>query len=265
MKKSDRKIIFIGMILIVFILSIILLILVRDRLQNRVEEVGIGEPIEFSFSDRSNNISDFDSGEFSVLGWLQVQGTNIDVPILDSRSYQYNGDITYSYGWRSPSYVSYENREVLIGHNMINVSSTPMLPNENLMNFEELMAFSYYSFAKDNLYIQYTKDGKNELYLIYAIGFYDYGYDDAESFNDDNQVKEYIKNARKNSIYDYDIEVDSKDDLLSIKTCTRYFGINEKQQFIIDARKVRMDEETVRYQVSQNSNFSSLTNNYEKS
>lgn len=266
MKINNKKLIILLSLLTVLILFIILLIYIkavnREKLTDK--EIHELEKITLNFNDRVNELNSFDSGDYIPIGWLQVQGTNIDFPILDSNSSQNEKTIEYSYGWRSPNYNNGENREVLIGHNIINVSSTPMLSNENLENFEALMSFSYYSFAKDNLYIQYTKDNKNELYLIYAVGFYDYYYDGAETIKEENKIKEYIKNVKEKSIYDYDIEVNSNDSLLTIKTCTRYFGSNEKQQFVIDARKVRDDEEIIKYNVKTNDIFEKLINNDEK-
>lgn len=244
---------------------IILLLVLKFIIFKDDKVTSENEPMILNFKDRINTLEEFDSGNYYKAGWLQVQGTNIDLPILDSSSFEDVDTISYSYGWRSPRYETGENREVLIGHNIINVSSTPMLSNENLKNFESLMSFSYAGFAKDNLYIKYTKNGKEGIYLIYAIGFYDYYYDDAESMTNKEKIKDYISNVRKNSIYDYDIDVNENDTLLTVKTCTRYFGANEKEQFIIDARKIREDEEIVKYLVEINANYEELIGNVDNS
>ena len=251
MKLNKKTKIFIFLILSILILALVMFLIIKPKKELKQNEI-----IKLDFKNRIEQLKNFDSGKYYKIGWLQVQGTNIDLPIIDATSNI--DDLDYSFGWRSPLYVTGENREVLIGHNILNVSSTPMLSNENLEDFEALMSFSYYSFAKDNLYIKYTKDYKEEIYLIYAIGFYDYNYDKAESINDPNETTTYIETARKNSIYDYDIDVNNQDQLLTVKTCTRYFGANEKQQFIIDARKVRDNEEIVKYSVKTNQNFENL-------
>ena len=223
--KLKKKMIFgLGFI---FLLLIILVIIFNFVSKNNDTK----EKIKLDFESRVENVKNFNSGDYYTVGWLQVQGTNIDLPILDYRALSENEEIDYSYGWRSVNYVTGENREVLAGHNILNVSSKPMLPSKELTDFEELMAFSYYGFAKDNLYVQYTKDNKDEVYVIYAVGFYDYNYDEAQSINNNEKLKAYIKEAKNSSIYDYDIDVNENDSLLSIKTCTRYFGLFEKQQF----------------------------------
>ena len=222
------------------------------------------EPMKLKFESRIDKLDSFDAGDYYKFGWLQVQGTNMDLPILSSYSDDYNDSINYSYGWMSINYVTGENRPVIMGHNILNVSNEPMLPNKTLQDFEELMAFTYYGFAKDNLYIQYTHDGKDEIYLIYAVGFYNSGVDSAESYSDKAEVKKYINDVKKNSIYNYDISVNEDDELLTLKTCTRYFGNFEKEQFMIDARKLRDGEDIVKYQVKTNKNFKDLNLKKEK-
>lgn len=253
MKKHKRKLLFLLIFLFITIVLCLFLIFKMFFIKKNNSLA-----MKLDFNSRVQTLENFDSGSYHKIGWLQVQGTNIDFPILDSSSYEALDSLDYSYGWRSPIYVTGENREVLIGHNIINVSSTPMLTNDNLKNFESLLSFSYASFAKDNLYIQYTKDGKDSIYLIYAIGFYDYYYDSAESMKDKEEIKNYIHSARENSLYDYDVDVNENDTLLSIKTCTRYFGNQEKQQFIIDARKLRDDEEIIKYSVKTSDVFEKI-------
>ena len=219
--------------------------------------------IDLPFTSGVDKLEKFDGKGYYKIGWLQIQGTDIDLPIMES-NYLDVEETSPSFAWRSSDYISGENREVLIGHNILNVSSTPMLPNEDLTDFEELLAFTYYDFAKDNLYLQYTKDGKDEIYLIYAAGFYSYTENTVESTESKKELDKYIKTAKEKSIYDYDVDVDSSDDLLELDTCTRYFGLNEKQQFIIQARKLRKNEKIVKYGVEKNKNYKMLDKKEEK-
>jgi len=258
--KAKKVILSIFLIAVAITFLILILCLIIKKVN---EEKYVAEPMTLSFESRINELESFDSGDYYKFGWLQIQGTNIDLPILGfNSSYDYE-TIDYSYGWLSSYFSEGNNRKVLLGHNILNVSSEPMLPDESLENFEELMAFTYEGFAQDNLYIQYTEDGKDEIYVIYAAGFYDYYYDRAEGLSDEDEISEYISKVRKNSIYDYDVDVDSSDTIITIKTCTRYFGLDEKQQFQLDARKLRDDEEILKYQVKANKNFKELNLNEE--
>ena len=56
-------------------------------------------------------------------------------------------------------------------------------------------------------------------------------------------------------IYNYDIDVNSKDKIISLITCTRYFGLYGKTQFRVDARMVRENEKIVKYKIETNQNY----------
>lgn len=257
MKRRIKKIVLLLCLLVLILIMAILISLVNNKSKSNSDSY-IEEDIKLNFESRIDKLKTFDSGEYYKFAWIQIQGTNIDLPVLDAASSPNVKTINYSYSWMSPNYITGENRPVIMGHNILNVSNEPMLPDKSLKNFEELMAFSYYGFAKDNLYIEYTTENSDDIYLIYAIGFYDYNYDQSESLSSKDAIDKYIKSVKKNSIYDYNIDVNSSDDIITIKTCTRYFGANEKQQFIIEARKLRKDEKTVKYQVEMNNNYKKL-------
>ncbi len=256
--NKNRLIIVLFLLLVVSSVSILLIFKFNSSSKRFSKPV----PTKLNFESRIDKLNEFDSGKYFKMGWLQVEGTNIDLPILDHTSGL--DEIDYSYGWVSPHYNSDQNRMVLLGHNILNVSNSPMVGNKDLTNFEDLMSLSYYGIAKDNQYIQYTQNGVDELYIIYAIGFRNYGYDNAESFANKKDVKQYIKEAKENSIYDYGVDVNASDELITLKTCTRYFGTEKNQQFMIDARKLRKDEQILKYDVKTTKKFDELDLNDQK-
>lgn len=220
-------------------------------------------PITLNFEDRTSQLEKFELEDAIKVGWIQVQGTNIDSPVV-IKGVDVAASHDTEYAWRSYNYDSDENREVISGHNYLNVSSNPSTKMDELSYFEGLMAYVYPDFAIENQYISYLKDGKEELYVIYAVGFYDNYYDYGESFSNTKLVDKYIQEVRDNSLYDYDIEVTNEDELLTLKTCTRYFGSSKLQQFFVDARKVREDEEIVKYSISTTDKYKELIGEEEK-
>lgn len=252
-KKRFFLLIFSSMILIILVVLFVFWNPFKSKKTNFVSQ-----PVTLSFVDRVEDLKQYVPEEETtyVVGWLQVQGTNIDFPILDYGEKDVSKELDN--GWRSPNYLTGENREVLLGHNIINISSTPIRDMENLSGFEGLLAFVYEDIAQENLYISYTKGNDTELYKIYAINFSNYDDDDSYSFSSEDEVKKYIRRVRNSSIYDYDIDVDETDKLITLKTCTRYFGAEENQEFSIDARLVRDGEEIETYEVKKNTNYETL-------
>lgn len=257
MKKKYKIRRIIAIIIILIVIGIVVYFLTKTSSNG-------SKVMKLDFEDRVDTLANYEYEDYLVVGWLQVQGTNIDYPILNHDASNSIEPTALNFGWRSPYYVTGENREVLMGHNIVNVSSNPIRDMSTLTNFEGLMTFTYDDFAEDNLYISYTKGDTTELYKIYAVGFYDYYDDKAESFSNSDDIKAYISKVRKNSIYDYDVDVDEDDQIITLKTCTRYFGLYEKQQLYIDARKVRDDEKITKYKVTKNDNYDMLASGVSK-
>ena len=257
-KINKKRIIAIIISILIIVIVAIFITFITDKLVGGKASTEFKEEkITLDFKDRNENSISYQYEDYLTVGWLQVQGTNIDFPVLNSQAASIE-DVDINYLYRSSYYESGENREVILGHNIINVSSNPIRNMASLKDFEGLLVFTYDDFAKENLYISYTKDGVTELYKIYAIGFYDYISSEELGFDNDEDIKNYIKEAKKESIYDYNVDVNENDKLISLKTCTRYFGLNDRNAFIIDARKVRENEEIIKYEVKTNENYSKL-------
>lgn len=256
-----------------YIVSIILLITILGIfycIKNKniyVKNLNINKPeiMKVNFDSRVSNLEQFNYKDFFTVGWVQVQGTNIDFPIFTPilKSLEESGEEKpdFSYGWRHINYTLGENRMVLSAHNMINVSSKPLRDTKYLSDFESLMSFVYHDFAKDNQYIMYTdEDGNDNLYVIYAVGFTSFHKEDYYSikYEEKDRLDKYITSAKENSIYNYNVEVNNDDEIISLITCTRFFGIDGDTLFRIDARKVRKNEDTYKYKVTTNKNYEAV-------
>ena len=124
----------------------------------------------------------------------KVQGTNIDYPVLYAQDSNYSlNDVDISFAWTNSSSTTLNDRVILHGHNIRNVSSKPLLNEKEFNDFEHLPSFLYYSFVKQNKYIQYTINNKNYLYKLYAVSMMD----ESEFYYDENMdsktKKAYIK------------------------------------------------------------------------
>lgn len=194
---------------------------------------------------------------YSVNGWLRVQGTNIDYPVIFADdSFDVNIDIG-DYVWSIESEDKLLNRTVILGHNIRNVSQTPLIANKDHTRFEQLLSFIYYDFAKDNQFIQYTKDGKNYIYQIFAVSLIDeYDLPLSGNMRAEDQ-KKYIEDSIKNSYFKYDVDVKSDDKIISLITCTRFYG-ETKYRFKIDGKLLADNEKIKLRKVSKNKNYEEI-------
>lgn len=212
----------------------------------------------YTVHSRVKQIGEKSTDDAKVIGWIQVQGTNIDYPIIN---YDDIHKVNYEYLWLASQYFEGENRKVIYGHNILNVSNTPLVNENGHTKFEPLMGFVYDDFAKKNLYINYTYNDEDYVYKIYAVSFQSIDDEIGQSYLNGDMTDNYIKEAKEDSIYDYDVDVNSSDEIISLITCTRYFGLNGKTQFRVDARKLRENEKIEKYSVSTNQNYDELNQN----
>lgn len=191
-----------------------------------------------------------------VAAWVRVPGTNIDYPVLDDiQAVAVEASENMDYLWKNGKLEKLNRINYIMGHNIMNLSSNPKITDKDHVRFEQLMSFTYLDFAKENQYVQFTIDGKDYLFKIFSVSYPDTF--NVDSYNlekyDDSDVKRYIEKSKERSIYDYDIDVNEKDTVISLITCTRMF-LNERD-FVVDARLVRENESTGKYKVEKNKNY----------
>lgn len=216
----------------------------------------------FEVKDRAAKVADtsvvYNNVEYKAVGWIRVQGTNIDYPIItdeDNNGYPVEKD---HYAWLTNYDPSFGNHMSISGHNIFNLSAHPERENELFIRFEELMNFIYYDFAQENKYIQLSFDGKEYVYKIFGVGLipvdqvgkfsltYDFNEEDTEKF---------LENFKEFNLYDYKIDVNKNDKLISLITCTRFYGTEEEHQFRVVGRLVREGEKYDNYSVKKAKNY----------
>ena len=165
------------------------------------------------------------------------------------------------YLWNEYPEEKIQKRVNIQGHNVLNLSTKPEVGLDYFTRFEDLMAFVYLDFAKENQYIQYTIDGKNYLYQIFAVYFdeiYNLDLYNPDEYKDE-EVADFIQRSLDKSLYKYDVEVNKDEKVISLITCTRMYG-NDKKQFLVVGKMIDSDSKTTNYEVKESSNYKEVKN-----
>ena len=203
-----------------------------------------------------------DAKGYATIGWLRVQGTNIDAPIIKYDSMEGMEEVNKEdFLWNEYPEEKIQKRVNIQGHNILNLSAKPEVGLDYFTRFENLMSFVYIDFAKENQYIQYTVDGKNYLYQIFAVYFDEVYNLDLYNPNEysDEEVEAFIQRSLDKSLYKYDVEVNKDEKVISLITCTRMYG-NDKKQFLVVGKMIDSDSKTTNYKVEENSNYKEVKN-----
>ena len=221
----------------------------------------------FKTVDRVKNIKkekkkEKDANGYATIGWLRVQGTKIDTPIIRYDSVESMDNVNKDdYLWNEYPEEKIQKRVNIQGHNVLNLSKNPEVGLDYFTRFEDLMSFVYLDFAKENQYIQYTVDGKNYLYQIFAVYFdeiYNLDLYNPDEYKDE-EVADFIQRSLDKSLYKYDVEVNKDEKVISLITCTRMYG-NDKKQFLVVGKMIDSDSKTTNYEVKESSNYKEVKN-----
>ena len=214
----------------------------------------------YSIESRDQKIAEsrnHDGRDYGTIGWVRVQGTNIDYPLYGVIQEGYEYPVVDSYLWSLNMDSEFHDMMLVYGHNVMNLGPNPIRHSNSFIRMEELMNFVYFDFAQNNEYIQLTINGEDYLYKIFAVNFMKV--DDLEEYPEGdwspNDKKGYVKRLLEESIYDYDVEVLDDEKIISVVTCSRFFTDGTNYDFIVSGRLVRPKEEVKQYSVYRNKNY----------
>lgn len=246
-----KKRVILCLVILLFSLSLVLYITkVKSSISN------------FKAEDKTKEIAKAKKEDDSVIGWLTVEGTNIDLPIVQDLDTANIPTRDFNHAWIYSKPDTESNHVTFISHNVRNVSRKPIVGDNTMTGFEQLMSFIYPKFTAKNQYIAYTnRRGEQEIYKIYAVSLTKI--DQSASFHNlytEEEQENYIKESKEVSMYDMDVDVKSSDKLLSLMTCTRFYGKADYRNFRVDARKLRDNEKQELVKVETNKNYVEVKN-----
>lgn len=176
-----------------------------------------------------------------VIGWIKIDGTNIDYPVMQNGDFYLHKNIYKNYSSHGTPYLAQycnlltSDNLIIYGHHM----------KDNSM-FAQLEYYKNYNFYKSHKYIKlYTIDNNNttikntyEVMIAFKTiaysdqGFRYYSYID---FQNKEEYEEFIENCRKLEFYNTGIIGTNKDKYLTLSTC-EYSQKNGRM--IIVAKKI---------------------------
>ena len=176
-----------------------------------------------------------------IVGWLEIEGTSINHPVLQGTDNEYymthnykkqkskNGSIflTKDYDWSIPS-----SNFLIYGHNL----------NNGTM-FQELLKYAKEEFYKEHSIIRFTTNKEDAEYEIISV-FKSRVYYKTEknvfryyffvNANSEAEYNEFVQNAKKASLYDIDKTAQFGDQLITLSTCSYHV---EDGRFAVVGRK----------------------------
>lgn len=192
---------------------------------NEVDIADVPQEVANGKTDMQLKVSELKNQYPNMIGWIRIEGTNIDYPVMqwtDNEHY-----LTYSYdGKKSKLGSIYLHKDadvnkptsnfIIYGHNI----TTGVM-------FNELLDYKKQSFYNDHKIIKFTtvnKDAEYEIISVFVSKIYnqnDNVFKYYKFINASNEVdyNNYISNVKKLSLYNTGINAKYGDQLITLTTC----------------------------------------------
>lgn len=214
-----------------------------DKLNEEVRNVYHSESV--SEEDKFDSLLKLNS---DVYGWININGTKIDYPVLMANKEDPDFYLTHNYKRESSKYGSIfvdascklivnPKNTVIYGHHMADGQM-----------FADLMKYSELDFYKQNPIIKFDRIREKSDWKIISIfktntlpeqgKIFNYI---ITSFKNTSEFLNYIEEVRKRSLIDIPVDVNKDDRLITLSTCSSEF---KNFRTVVVARKVRNKEES---------------------
>lgn len=177
---------------------------------------------ENAASSDTINFSALEQINKDVVGWIKVDGTDINYPFVQTTNNSYYLDHSFSKeknksGWIFLDYRNniddFDKNTIIYGHSRYDSSMFGSLRNC-------LKKSWFYSSNTHEVHLS-TKTGNTtwQIFSVYHVpNTSDYL---ATSFNSDKEFNSFIKLIKNRSVFDFGIKVTTKDKILTLSTCFR--------------------------------------------
>lgn len=252
-KNTNKKLIFEIIIAIIIITLGILIFKTIKEKQSVKDGKGIVNQIQIEKAnitegktERMLQLEELQKENSDIIGYLEIQGTNISYPVLQTtdndfymkknykKEYSKDGSIFLDkdYNWEIPS-----SNLLIYGHN-----------NKNGQMFCDLLNYKDESYYEEHPTINFTTNKEEAEYEIIAVFlsrvyykkekdvFRYYYFINAEN---EEEFNSFVENCKKESLYDTGKTAKYGDQLITLSTCSYHV---EDGRFAVVGRKIKNGE-----------------------
>ena len=252
-KNNKLKTIILLLLVIIFICGISYIIYYfynsnkeKQVNKNILNEVDIDTTqITDTKTERMLQIEELQKENQEIIGWLEIEDTNINYPICQTN----NNDFYLTHNYKKEK----ANSGSLFldkDFDMVNSSSNYLIyghRNKQGLMFEDLMKYTKEDFYREHTKIRFTTNTDDSIYEIISV-FYSRVYYKSEkdvfryyyfvNAENEQEYNNFVNNAKKVSIYDTGVTATYGDQLLTLSTCEYS---QEDGRFVVVAKKVNND------------------------
>ncbi len=267
-KLKKKKLLFKMLYILIMILCVIVLSIVTKMLLDRRDnDTQIKEQIvdvidntdievvesEKKEKDESNYYWDFINTsminvDFSnlkkvnkdTIGWIQVSGTNINYPFVQTKdnSYYLSHSFDKSYNYMGWVFLDYRNHINNLGQNNV-IYGHGLLNNTMFGSLRKVVKKNWYS-NPENYTIKISTEKENTVWQVFSTyTIKPESYYITTNFSTNESFNTFIETIKKRSVYDYKLNVTNKDKILTLSSC-----YNDTKRVVLHAKLIKQSSRT---------------------
>lgn len=155
-----------------------------------------------------------------TVGWIQVNGTNINYPIVQHKDNNYylehdfynrKTNIGWIYGDYRNNFETFDNNTIIYGHNLINRTMFGMIPY--------LLRTNWFTYP-NRQYIKLSTKNTNSIWEIFSVYKIEPTTDYLQAkFNSVTTYQEFLNKIKARSIHQFNNTLNYTDKIITLSTC----------------------------------------------
>lgn len=183
------------------------------------------------------NISELKEKNKDTVGWIQVGGTNINYPVVQTKNNDYY--LTHSFdkkytdaGWIFMDYrnnaKNFDRNTIIYGHARKDKSMFGSLKN--------ILKNDWYKDINNHI-MKLSTETENTLWQVFSVYHIETeSYYIQTNFSSDSEFEEFISTLQKRSALKFDTTVNKDDHILTLSTC-----YNKKEKVVLHAKLIKKE------------------------
>ena len=189
------------------------------------------------------NLIDVDIGKLKkinsdTIGWLQVNGTNINYPFVQAKNNEYylKNDFNKKYNSAGWVFMDYRNNISNLDKNTI-IYAHGRLDKTMFGSLKNILTSGWLKNI-NNYVIKLSTDKENTLWQVFSVYHIPTTSDYLEiNFNNNNDFLDFAKMLLNRSAYNFNTSVSKNDNILTLSTC-----YNDKERVVLHAKLIKSSE-----------------------
>lgn len=166
------------------------------------------------------DFSDLKKVNEDTVGWIQVTGTNINYPFVQTKDNNYYLSHSFDKSYNDMGWVFLDYR-----NNINNLSQNTVIYGHGLLNntmfgsLKQVVKKSWYS-NPENYTIKLSTEKENTVWQVFSTyTIKPESYYITTNFSTDESFEQFINTIKKRSVYDYKLDVNVNDKILTLSSC----------------------------------------------